>query len=47
MVDSLLEIITVTRKQKFYKSIKVYFMTNANDEIGVSMIFLVGTFFCG
>ena len=39
MVDSLLEIITATGSQKFYKP--------ATDEIGVSMIFLVVTFFCG
>ena len=47
MVDSLLEIITATGSQKFYKPIEVYSMTNAIDEIGVSMIFLVVTFFCG
>ena len=47
MVDSLLEIITATGSQKFYKPIEVYSVTNAIDEIGVSMIFLVVTFFCG
>ena len=47
MVDSLLEIITATGSQKFYKPIEVYSMTNAIDEIGVSMIFLAVTFFCG
>ena len=47
MVESLLEIITATGSQKFYKPIEVYSMTNAIDEIGVSMIFLVVTFFCG
>ena len=47
MVDSLLEIITATGSQKFYKPLEVYSMTNAIDEIGVSMIFLVVTFFCG
>ena len=47
MVDSLLEIITATGSQKFYKPIEVYSMTNAIDEIGVSMIFLVVTFFFG
>ena len=47
MVDSFLEIITVTGSQKFYKPLEVYSMTNAIDEIGVSMIFLVVTFFCG
>ena len=46
MVDSLLEIITATGGQKFYKPIEVYFMANAIDEIGVSTIFLVVTFFC-
>ena len=47
MVDSLLEIITAAGSQKFYKPLEVYSMTNAIDEIGVSMIFLVVTFFCG
>ena len=47
MVDSLLEMITATRSQKLYKAIEVYSVTNAIDEIGVSMIFLVVTFFCG
>ena len=47
MVDSLLEIIAAAGSQKFYKPIEVYSMTNAIDEIGVSMIFLVVTFFCG
>ena len=47
MVDSLLEIITATGSQKFYKPIEVDPMTNTIDEIGVSMIFLVVTFFCG
>ena len=39
MVDSF-EIITVTGSQKFYKPIKIYSVTNAIDEIMVSMIFL-------
>ena len=47
MVDSLLEIITATGSQKFYKPIEVYSMTNATGEIVVSIIFLVVTFFCG
>ena len=45
MVDSLLEIITATGSQKFYKPIEVYYVTNTIDEIGVSMIFLLDTFF--
>ena len=40
MVDSLLEIITATGSQKFYKPTEVYSMTNAIDEIGVSIFFL-------
>ena len=47
MVDSLLKTITATGSQKFYRPVEVYHMTNAIDEIGVSMIFLVVTFFCG
>ena len=47
MVDRLLEIITATGSQKFYKPVEVYCVTNAIVEIGVSMIFLVVTFFCG
>ena len=47
MVDSLLEIITATGSQKFYKPVDVYSVTNAVDEIDVNMIFLVVTFFCG
>ena len=47
MVDSLLEIITATGIQKFYKPIELDSVTNAIDEIRVSMIFLVVTFFCG
>ena len=46
MVDSLLEIITATGSQKFYKPVDVYSVTNAVDEIEVNMIFLVVTFFC-
>ena len=47
MVDSLLKIIAATGSQKFYKPVEVYSMTNAIDEIGVSMIFLVVTFYYG
>ena len=46
-MDSLVEIITATGSQKFYKPIQVYSMTNTIGEIEVSMIFLVVTFFCG
>ena len=47
MVDSLLEIITERGIQKIYKPIDVHSVRNAIDEIEVSMIFLVATFFCG
>ena len=47
MVESLPEIITARGSQKFYKPIKVHSLTNAIDEIKVSMTFLVGKFFCG
>ena len=47
MGDSLLEIIAATGSQKFYKPLEVSSMTNAIGEIGVSMIFLVVTFFYG
>ena len=43
MVDSLLEIITERRSQKFYKPIDFHSVTNAIDEIVVSIIFLVVT----
>ena len=46
MVDGL-EIITVTGSQKFYRPIKIYSVTNAIDEIRVSMVFLMVTFFYG
>ena len=46
MVESLLEILTVRRKQTFCKSIDVHSVINATDEIKVSMIFLAVTFFC-
>ena len=47
VVESFLEIITERRVQKFYKPIDVNSVTNAVDEIEVSMIFLVVTFFRG
>ena len=47
MVDRLLEIITERGSQKFYKLIEAHSVTNAIDEIEVSMIFLMVTFFCG
>ena len=40
MVDSLLEIITEKGSQKFYKPTDVHPVTNAIDEIEVSMVFL-------
>ena len=49
MVDSLLEIITERRSQKFYKPIDVHSLANANviNEIEASMIFLFATYFVG
>ena len=47
MMDSLLEIITERGSQKFYKPIDVHPMTNAIDNVEVSMIFLAVTFFVG
>ena len=47
MVDSLLIIITGRRSQKFYKPSDVHSVTNAIDEIEVSMVFLAVTFFVG
>ena len=47
MVNSLQKIITERRSQKFYKTIDVHSLTNAIDEIEVSMIYLVVTFFVG
>ena len=41
------EIITATGSQKFYKPLKIYSVTYTIDEIRVSMIFLVVTFFYG
>ena len=45
MVESLLEIITESKGQNFYKPIDFNSMTNAIDEMKVSMIFLAATFF--
>ena len=49
MVDKLLEIIINNRKrnQKFYKLIDAHSVTHAIDEIDVSVIFFVVTFFVG
>ena len=49
MVDKLIEIITNPERgsQKFYKPIDIQFVTNATDEIEVSVIFLVVIFFVG
>ena len=45
MVDSLLEIITERGSQKLYKPIEVHSLISATEEIVVSMIVLVDTFF--
>ena len=47
MVESLLEIISERRSQKFYKPIDFKSVKNVIDETEVSMIFLVITVFCG
>ena len=47
MLDNLLEIITERKSQKFYKPVDVHSVTNAVEEIEVSMIILVVTFFVG
>ena len=47
MVDSLLETIAKRESQKFYKPIDVGSLTNAINEIDVSMIFLVVIFIVG
>ena len=47
MVDSLLETIAKRESQKFYKPIDVRSLTNATNEIDVSMIFLVVIFIAG
>ena len=46
-MDSLLETITKRESQKFYKPIDVHSLTNAINEIDVSMIFLVVIFIVG
>ena len=46
-MDSLLEIITERGSQKFYKPIEAHSLTNAIDEIEISMIFLMVTFLFG
>ena len=45
MAEGLLEIISEGRDQKFYKPIDVNTVTNATDEIEISIIFLAVTFF--
>ena len=45
MMDNLLEIITARGSQKFHKLMEVRSVTNATDEIEVTMIFLMVTFF--
>ena len=47
MVDNLIEIVTERRSQKFYKPIEVHSVTNAIDEIEVSIIIFMVTLFCG
>ena len=47
VVESLLEIVTERRVQKFDRTIDVNCVTNAIDRIEVSMIFLAVTFFWG
>ena len=40
MLDNLLEIITERKSQKFYKPVDVHSVTNAVEEIEVSILFL-------
>ena len=47
MVDSLLEIVTEKRSQKFYEPIDVHSLTNAINEIEVSNNFSCRYIFCG
>ena len=47
MVESLLEIITERKSQKFYKPIDVHSMANATEKVEVSMVKFVVIFFCG
>ena len=46
-MDSLLEIITGRGSHNFFKPIDIHSMTNAIDEIEISMVFLAITFFVG
>ena len=45
LAESLLEIISESRSQRFYKPIGVKSVTNAIDEVEVSTIFLLYLFF--
>ena len=47
MVDSLLQILTESGSQKFYKPIDVHSLTIAIYETDVSLVFLAVTFFVG
>ena len=47
MVESFLEIMKGRESQKFYKSIYLHSLTNALNDIEVSMNFLEVTFFVG
>ena len=47
MVESLLEIITERKSQKFYKPIDVHSVANAIEKVEVSMVKFVVIFFCG
>ena len=47
MVESFLEIMKGRGSQKFYKSIYLHSLTNALNDIEVSMNFLEVTFFVG
>ena len=47
MVESLLEIITERKSQKFYKPIDVHSVANAIEKVEVSMVKSVVIFFCG
>ena len=47
MVDSLLQILTESGSQKFYKPIDVHSLTIAIYETDVSLVFLAFTFFVG
>ena len=45
LAESLLEIMSESRSQRFYKPISVKSVTNAIDEVEVSTIFLLCLFF--